>query len=120
MQTLNYEASWDKAISKRDRQELEALFSSLDTFPPFTVVRHALSHKKELLVTAIVHNTADQPLLFQEQRIMYSIGGKQIAENTFSLSSFIVPPKTSMPWTFIFPAGSWQENEARLGELYFG
>jgi len=120
MQTLNYEASWDKAISKRDRQELEALFSSLDTFPPFTVIRHAVNYKKELLVTAIVHNTADEPLLFQEQRITYSIDGKQKAENTFSLSSFIVPPKTSMPWTFIFPTDSWRDHEAKIGELSFG
>jgi len=119
MQTLKYEASWKKAISEKDRHEIEAIFSNLNTYPPFNVIRHAVNHKGELLVTAIVHNTTDRPLLFLDEVITYSIDGKLIAENIFKISSFIVPPMTSMPWTFIYPVGNWKGELEKFGELQF-
>ncbi len=120
MQILAYEPTWDKAISQKDREEFEAIFHSLLVFPPFTVIRHAVNHKGELLVTSIIHNTADQELDFHAMKISYQKDGRKIAEAKFTLPSHLIPSKTSMPWTFIFPAGSWHDDQAGLGELYFG
>ncbi|MEH7226342.1 SLAP domain-containing protein [Bacillus sp. JJ1566] len=109
MQKLVFEDAWDRTISQKDREVIEHIFhevvTKLDSGITFTTVRIAVNHKNERLVTAIVHNRTEQNLVFENIPLQIWAGNTLLAEHTFTLPAFQVPPETSMPWTFIFTAG---------------
>ncbi|KGR76231.1 SLAP domain-containing protein [Ureibacillus sinduriensis] len=114
MQQLQFEASWDKALAAEDRLEIKRIFDETKRHDQsdivFTPIREANNHEEALLVTVLVHNFTNESLSFQNTRLLYSIQGEVIAEETFTLPALSIPHKTSMPWTFIFPKGSYQQQ----------
>ncbi|WP_010676822.1 SLAP domain-containing protein [Bacillus timonensis] len=112
MQKLVFEDAWNRTISQKDREEIELIFhhavSNLHTGVTFSTVRIAINYKNELLVTAIVHNKTEQNLVFENTPLQVHDGDLMLADHTFTLPALQVPPETSMPWTFIFPAGSFE------------
>lgn len=106
-QQLQFEASWDRALAEKDQKLIEKIFNA--TYPSdhreviCSFIRVAINHKEELLVTALVHNYMDCPLVFENVRVLYRIKGQVLADNLFTLSALVIPPYVSMPWTFIFP-----------------
>lgn len=114
MQKLQYESSWDKTLSNKDRKTIEEIF--LKTSLPnqnriqFTSLWQAINHKGELLVTVLVHNSSHQVCSFNNKKLRYIEKNEIIAEQTFILPSLTVQPKTSMPWTFIFPVESLKSH----------
>ena len=112
MQKLVFEAAWDRTISQRDRKDLERTFhdgvASLENGVSFTTFRIAANHKNERLVTAIVHNNSAQNLIFENTPLQFWVGDTLLAEHTFTLPALQIEPETSLPWTFIFPADSFE------------
>lgn len=122
MQLLQFEASWDKALAAEDRQHIENLFNETKHLNSadihFTPIREAINHKDELLVTVLVHNFSASPLDFINKRLIYSIQGKVIGENNFTLPALVIQPHVSMPWTFIFPKDNYlEQNSYEKGQL---
>lgn len=117
MQQLQFEASWNKALATKDRENIERIFNettqSIDSTIQFIPIKEAINHEEALLVTVLVHNFTDYPLIFDNKRLLYCIQGETIAEEVFTLPAFTVPFNVSMPWTFIFPKGSYK-NRASL------
>ena len=112
---LQFEKSWDKALATTDRTHIEQLFLHAKKSEDFTAIREAINHKKTLLITALVHNRHDEPLTFHETSLSYVIDEQVIANTTFTLPQLIIPPHTSMPWTFLFPIGSYVQRECYEG-----
>lgn len=114
MQQLKFEPSWDKALAAQDREQIELIFQKTKDLVIETVlfspIREALNHKKEFLVTVLVHNFTDQELIFDQTRLVYMINEELVAEHFFTIPTLNLPPKTSMPWTFIFPVHSLVEE----------
>lgn len=112
MQHLQFEKSWDKALSAQDRSYIEKVFVETKhlngTGVIFSPIREAINHKEALLVTVLVHNFTDQPLTFNNTRLRYKIQEEVIAENEFTLPNLVIPNEVSMPWTFIFPKESYK------------
>lgn len=110
MQRLFFEAAWDKTIAPQDRSRIEEIFAETafdkKNDIAFSPVREAVNHRKELLVTVLVHNFKNQEITFADTKLGLRCDGKLTAEHVFSMP-LSIPPETSMPWTFIFPAGSW-------------
>ncbi|TFB13109.1 SLAP domain-containing protein [Filobacillus milosensis] len=117
MQKLQFEKKWDKTISDQDRSKIEEVFDetqeSDEEFEAVTVW-HANNHKGELLVTALIHNRSDQTVLFRDTDVIYKTLDEQIAERTFDIPALQIPPKTSMPWTFIFPDFTLEDSNLGL------
>ncbi|SOC15615.1 SLAP domain-containing protein [Ureibacillus xyleni] len=112
MQQLQFEASWDKALSPQDRQKIEQVFNETKHGSEIhcTSLQVAMNHKEALLVTVIVHNFTNHLLTFHQTKVSYHIDEKCIADHAFTLPALAIPPKVSMPWTFIFPKGSYKPN----------
>ncbi|OCA80752.1 SLAP domain-containing protein [Bacillus sp. FJAT-27986] len=112
MQHLQFEKSWDKALSAQDRSYIEKVFVETKhlngTGVIFSPIWEAINHKEALLVTVLVHNFTDQPLTFNNTGLRYKIQGEVIAENEFTLHNLVIPNEVSMPWTFIFPKESYK------------
>ncbi|WP_171038075.1 SLAP domain-containing protein [Aquibacillus sediminis] len=110
MQKLQFENSWNKTISKQDREQIEKTFLEVmlqeDIPIQFTVLWHAVNHSGDLLVTTLVHNTTTEMVRFDDATIQYSVNNNMVAEYSFSLPTLHIAPQTSMPWTFIFPTDS--------------
>ena len=107
MQQLQFESSWDKALSAQDRDTIEKIFNNTKgqhySTIVFSPIRQAINHRNELLITVLVHNFSQQPLQFKDTRLVYSNETEVLAENIFTLPTMTIPPQVSMPWTFIFP-----------------
>lgn len=73
-------------------------------------IRQALNHKKDLLITVLIHNFTKEIITFCKKRIAYLENNEIIAEKTFTLPTLFIQPKTSMPWTFIFPMENFKKN----------
>lgn len=111
MQQLQFEASWDKALAAQDRQNIEKIFNKTKHLNTSDIIcspiREAINHKGALLVSVLVHNFTNYPLTFNHARLLYSIQGEVIADKAFTLPQLVIPSHVSMPWTFIFPKGSY-------------
>ena len=125
IQQLQFEASWNKAISPQDRNDIEKVFddtkhlNSIDV--KFSPIREAINHAEALLISVLIHNFTDKPLTFENKQLLYRIGGEVIAEKVFTLPSLVIPNKVSMPWTFIFPKGYYTiQTSFKGGQLEEG
>ncbi|MFF5996081.1 SLAP domain-containing protein [Lysinibacillus sp. KU-BSD001] len=114
MQQLQLEASWDKALSTQDREHIKKLFNETKQQHYSTIVfapiREAINHRNELLVTVLVHNFTSFPFTFENTRLVYSNEQAVLAEQAFTLPALTIPANVSMPWTFIFPPGSYTQG----------
>ncbi|MRH45061.1 SLAP domain-containing protein [Aquibacillus halophilus] len=114
MQKLQFEEKWDKAIAKKDRKRIEQIFSELDLTNnsgiQLTRLSQAQNYRGELLVMVLIHNTSDQILNFDGTKLHYIENNEILANHTFTLPSLVIEPKTSMPWTFIFPVETIQPH----------
>jgi SLAP domain-containing protein len=123
MQQLKFEQSWDKALATQDRQDIERIFSETkDLKSPdnviFSPIREAINHKEALLISVLVHNFTDHPFVFNKVRLLYGIQGEVIADKLFTLPQLVIPCRVSMPWTFIFPKGSYTlQTSFKHGQL---
>ncbi|MEC5423531.1 SLAP domain-containing protein [Virgibacillus sp. C22-A2] len=114
MQKLVFQSAWDSTIADQDRIRIEQTFReiilSTDKMVQFTSLWQAKNHRGDLLVAVIIHNTSQQDFSITDEKMTYSIQGVKFAEHTFS-PPITVEKQTSMPWTFIFPAGSFNSTE---------
>lgn len=107
MHKLEFESSWDKTISNKDRQKIEAVFletcQSNNQRIQLTPLWQAFNHKGELLVTVLIHNFTMHPYSFQNTKLKYIQANEVCIEHSFTLPSLSIESKSSTPWTFIFP-----------------
>lgn len=104
MQKLQFEAAWDKTISDQDRLLIEQAFQKTkeqDEHISCYVIRTAMNHRKQLLITMLIHNRTDQQLNFHNREVSIITEAGKIAQN-FTMDALEIPPYCSMPWTFIF------------------
>ena len=110
MQILKFEPSWEKAISINDRKLITDIFQSSNTqFNQSTRLKpiwEATNYKGEVLITILIHNFTNTTLTFRNQKLSYQEKNIVIAEHIFTVPQLVIKPKTSMPWTFIFPIES--------------
>ncbi|GIO22908.1 SLAP domain-containing protein [Oceanobacillus sp. J11TS1] len=118
---LVYEPTWDKALPDIDRRKIEQKFQSLvrlgetDKQLSFTPLWQAINHRSDLLVTVLINNYSEKEFSFKNITLQYVEDDDVKATNTFTLKRVIVPPDSSMPWTFIFPETTFTEKSIRLG-----
>lgn len=114
MQKLIYEDAWARTISEKDRIIIENSFKNAlpkGNSIEITLVRWDMNYKNELLLIALIHNYTKHDFPFIKRNLQYVHNGRIFAENTFTYPNLVVQARTSMPWTFIFPKGSYKENE---------
>lgn len=115
MQNLQFESSWEKAIAIKDRELITEIFQDSNMIDGQIIrlvpIWEVLNYKGEILITVLIHNFADIEQIFHKQKIAYIEKDTIIAEHTFTVPKLIIKPKTSMPWTFIFPVESLRMKE---------
>lgn len=113
MQNLVFEEAWDKTISNQDRYEIERAFQQ-SMIPQnellCTPLWRAINHKGDLLVTVLIHNGTKEDFSILDKTITLLKENKILAKNIFSIPQLQLKPKTSMPWTLIFPKGTFDES----------
>ena len=104
MQKLQFEAAWEKTISAQDRILIEQVFQKTkeqNQRISCSVIRTAINHKKQMLITTLIHNRTDQQLNFHNREVNIITEAGEITQN-FTIDTLKIPPYCSMPWTFIF------------------
>lgn len=113
MQQLYFHPAWEKTISEQDRALIEELFeqtyNQVDDFIMSPVIRVAINHKKELLVTVLVHNFTHHSARFNNRSVFIHCDDFD-CEQRFTIPDLLIAPFTSMPWTFIFEANPIYER----------
>lgn len=117
MQKLQFESSWEHAIALKDRELITNIFQNSNTEDGQSIrlepIWEAMNYKGEVLITVLIHNFSNTGLTFQNQKFTYIEKETIIAEHIFTVPQLIIKPKTSMPWTFIFPTESLEMKEIR-------
>lgn len=117
MQKLQFESSWEHAIALKDRELITNIFQNSNTEDGQSIrlepIWEAMNYKGEVLITVLIHNFSNKGLTFQNQKFTYIEKETIIAEHIFTVPQLIIKPKTSMPWTFIFPTESLEMKEIR-------
>ena len=105
MQTLYFENAWERTIAQDDRdyiiEKFEEVKLELEEGIHFTFLWAAENHKKDLLITALIHNVRSYPLLLDDTVIAYQTNTDTPYINKFYIKETI-PAHSTMPWTFIF------------------
>ncbi len=81
------------------------------------MIRIAQNYKGDLLVTVLIHNPQEQPFYFKNQCISYIEDFTCLATQAFTIDSLVIPPYTSMPWTFIFTKNSLEKEPTLHGTI---
>jgi len=120
MQQLFFEAAWDRTISDQDRNNIIELFEAKDHTKgrglESTYINHATNYRGDLLYTVMLHNYQDVAYAFVDKNTSIQDGEGNIITKKFTIPVNI-SPRTSMPWTFIFPssmADNINVNEATI------
>lgn len=116
MLNLKFEQAWEKTISEQDRLYIERFVTNHPIHGysvRFSPLWRAMNHKGDLLLTAIIHNPTEGGIPINNMQFQYLSNGESLAEHTFTITSLIIEPKTCMPWTFIFPAGSFNKERVK-------
>lgn len=113
-QKLQFEPAWDRTISAKDRNEIKQTFDSFVAKLPdagihFSPLWQATNHQDNLLLTVLIHHCDAEPFAFRNPVMQYRLGTIILARHTCDFS-YTIPGKTSMPWTFIFPKGTYSEQ----------
>lgn len=103
MQKLFFEDAWDHTIGQQDREEIIKQFQLIQGKDEIhlSFLWAASNHKKELLVTVLIHNPKTEPLQLTQTAIAYEQENKIVQTALFTVP-LPLPAETSMPWTFIF------------------
>ncbi|WP_179123867.1 SLAP domain-containing protein [Paraliobacillus ryukyuensis] len=125
MQQLQFEDAWKRTISDQDRKLIYQVFNDtvIDTSSTIKVsnVRHDTNHKEEELMISIIHNFSESDFTLSNCYIEYLENKTVIATQHFHFPTITIPAHTSMPWTFIFPKESFEQQPSwELGELRIG
>jgi SLAP domain-containing protein len=113
LQKLVFESAWDKTLAPKDRSEIERVFSVINTEEKkekqAVILKTAFNHKQEFLVTVLLNNYSRIPMSLLGKKVVYKEKDQTIGEfeSSYTLE---VPAQTSMPWTFIFSAGSLDDT----------
>jgi SLAP domain-containing protein len=113
MQQLVLEEKWKQTISPQDLQTIEKFFQSTSKNQEgvvFTPIRHARNHRNELLCSVIIHNFTDDKLSLIGSTLQLFHNDTIIAEESFHDTRLLLQPRTSMPWTFIYPNHPYLEQ----------
>jgi len=110
MQTLVFEPAWNKTISQKDRLFMEEAFQHCHVPKQqgiqITPLWRAVNHKEDLLITSFVHNFTDHEFQMDERKLSFMDNHIE-AEHRFLIHALKVAAHTTMPWTFIFPKGTY-------------
>lgn len=105
MQKLQFEDAWEKTISTQDRLLIEELFhrtkDEIQNAISCNIIRTAINHKHQMLITTLIHNRTAELINFRNREVICETEEQEIAQ-TFKIKALIIPPNTSMPWTFIY------------------
>ncbi|MFC7371631.1 SLAP domain-containing protein [Fictibacillus iocasae] len=118
MQKLLFEQAWDRALSGGDRDHIVSVFEETRNAAPESalsavVLRKAVNHKGERLLTVLLHNRSQEEAVFNDRTVAMRTDNGQAEEALFTLPVAVLAHH-SMPWTFIFPAAV--SNETFLNE----
>ncbi|ANX14239.1 hypothetical protein ABE41_019675 [Fictibacillus arsenicus] len=109
MQKLAFESAWDRTLAEKDRHEIERVFSGIHAEGKegyqAVLLKTAFNHKREFLITVLLNNYSKIPMSLLGKKVVYKEKNRTIGEFE-SAYTLEIPAETSMPWTFIFPAGS--------------
>ncbi|MCF6410844.1 SLAP domain-containing protein [Pseudalkalibacillus salsuginis] len=104
---LIFEPSWEKAIAKQDRKAIEQLHKASPLQKgklTWTPIRAAMNHQGSLLAMVLIQNGKEET--FRAEGIFldyYENKRGKVASFRFYVPQVVVPPNSSMPWTFVFP-----------------
>ncbi len=104
---LIFEPSWDKAIANQDRKAIEQLHKASPIQQgelTWTPIRAAMNHQGSLLAMVLIQNGKEET--FRAKGIFldyYENKRGKVASFRFDSPQVVVPPNSSMPWTFVFP-----------------
>lgn len=96
---LHFEAAWDRAIAPQDRHTIEQLFTDFTEKEGHAIIRTAINHKNQLLVSVLIFNRQSEDIHFENTLVEF-----QQVKQYFTTDAIVIPPYTAMPWTFIFDA----------------
>ncbi|WP_163538608.1 SLAP domain-containing protein [Gracilibacillus sp. YIM 98692] len=122
MQRLVFEKKWEYTISANDKLQIQQLFKktssnpeqkSIDMYP----IRFALNHRRDLLATMLIHNFTDQSINLSNMEISICYDKFEIAHHSFQEGRLRLQANTSMPWTFIFPEGSYDDFPSQTDSI---
>lgn len=104
-----FESAWDRTLAEKDRNEIERVFSEINAEGKegyqAVLLKTAFNYKQEFLVTVLLNNYSKIPMSLLGKKVVYKEKDQTLGEFE-SAYTLEVPAQTSMPWTFIFPAGS--------------
>src|SRR5699024_7064669 len=107
MQQLFFEAAWDRTISDQDRRYITELFEAKDHEKgkgvESTYINHAINHRGDLLYTVMLHNYHSIAFVVVDKNALLQYPESNIINEKCAITVHI-SPRTSMPWTLIFPS----------------
>ncbi|GEK34172.1 SLAP domain-containing protein [Kurthia sibirica] len=98
---LQFEDAWQRTIAPQDRQIIEELFKNEHANYRHPIIRVAINHRKQLLVSVLVQNHSAKEMIFMNRQVQFHTPTANRSHH-FTIKSLKIPPYTSMPWTFIF------------------
>jgi len=108
--TLDLDDSWKSQLSAEQQEYLEKIVSQLPELKQnevnFTGFQAKFRDDRSLTVSLFIRNGSDRAINFEQLPLeIIDANGKRVAKGTFKFEPpLTVQPRTTKPWSFIFPA----------------
>jgi SLAP domain-containing protein len=117
---LIYEPTWERSMSKQDKEIVERLYqNSLTDIPEevrFLNLRTGINVHGHLFATVLIQNGTDKDIPLLKLPLRYCDANGVIAEESFTYQSLTIKAQSSTPWTFLFPKEKIHRTEINLTE----
>jgi SLAP domain-containing protein len=117
---LIYESTWEKSMSKKDKELFERLYqdnlTDISEEVRFLNLRTGFNVHGDLFATVLIQNGTDKDIPLFQLPLRYCDAKGVIAEESFTYQSLIIQAQSSTPWTFLFPKEKIQRKEINLTE----
>ncbi|MCG3088968.1 SLAP domain-containing protein [Sporosarcina cyprini] len=109
---LHFHPVWEQTLPSKSKSELTAAFTALSPSHSFGASPFLVKRKRNggIVATVFLQNVTAYPVTLEKVQVQLYDQKKRIAQNIFD-ESLVIPPNSTMPWSFVFPPESTEEGD---------
>lgn len=108
---LHFHPVWEQSLPSKGKAELTAAFTALPASHSFIASPYLVKRKRNggIVATVFLQNGTAYPVTLEQVQVQLYQQKKRLAQHKFE-ESLVIPPNSTMPWSFVFPPKSTEDG----------
>ena len=109
---LHFHPVWEQTLPSKGKAELTAAFTAIPPSHSFNASPYLIKRKRNggIVATVFLQNGTAYPISLDHVQVQLEQQKMRLAQHNFD-ESLVIPPNSTMPWSFVFPPESTEEGD---------